>query len=368
MTGTLDVLDGAGPGGLPQDELLADTEELVVCHDRHTGMRAVIALDDTTLGPGLGGVRWMPYPDERSAAAEACRLARVMTLKNALAGIPYGGAKSVILRRPPSDGSPGPERPAVLRAFGGFVARLNGAYIPGVDMGTTVADLAEIGTVVPDVSCDHVDPSPWTALGVFAGIGAAVAEVDGRDPADPSLLAGTRVLVQGAGHVGQALARHLAAAGAAVAVADVDRARAERVAAEVGGTVVDPEAAAGHPCDVWAPCATARVVDAGNVATLGSRIVVGAANDVLAERRCAALLAAHGVTYVPDFLVNAGGVVQIHAVRSGWDQDQLEEAVRRIGDRVHEVLTLARSSGRLPIDVAEELASGQLGRAVGLPA
>jgi len=354
--------------GLLASGLLDDTEELVVCHDRRTGLQAVIAVDDTTLGPGLGGVRWMPYEDEASAAAEATRLARVMTLKNALAGIPYGGAKSVIW----SDRLPaGPDRRATLRAFGSFVARLHGAYVPGVDMGTSVDDLAEIAAVAPDVSCDHEDPSPSTALGVFAGIRAAVAEVDGPG------LAGKTVLVQGAGHVGRALAHCLAGAGALVAVADVDEALAAAVAAEVGGSVVGPEAVTGYRCDVWAPCATARVVRAGNAGNagnpgnagaLGCRIVAGAANDVLAERGCAKVLADHGVTYVPDFLLNAGGVVHIHAVRSGWVPDQLEAAVLNIGDRVHEVLQVARRSGRLPVDVAEQLASSRLGRSIGIPA
>ena len=374
-----DVLDRTRVQGLLRDhELLADTEELVVCHDRRTGLRAVIAVDDTTLGPGLGGVRWTPYPDESAAAAEACRLARVMTLKNALAGIPYGGAKSVILSPPPAAGA---DRQAVLRAFGTFVARLGGAYVPGVDMGTTVDDLAEIAAVAPDVACDHEDPSPWTALGVFAGIRAAVAVVDGAevDGADSEgaqlgrighdgVLAGKTVLVQGAGHVGRSLAHHLADAGAVVAVADVDAGRAGRVAEEVGGTVVAPEAVAGYRCDVWAPCATARVVDAANAGVLGCRIVAGAANDVLAERRCAAMLADHGVTYVPDFLLNAGGVVHIHAVRSAWNVDQLEEAVRNIGDRVQKVLAQARQADRLPVDVAEQRASDRLGRSIGVPA
>jgi leucine dehydrogenase len=349
--------------------VLQAPEELVVCHDRATGLRAVIAVDDTTLGPGLGGVRWMPYPDEPAAVAEACRLARVMTLKNALADLPYGGAKSVILREPSADGPPlDADRRAVMTAFGRFVARLGGAYVPGVDMGTTVDDLAVIGSVAPDVSCDRDDPSPATALGVFVGLRAAVAQRDGREPDDPAGLTGCRVLVQGAGHVGADLGRRLAAAGAIVAVADVDPARAAVLAAEVGGTVVDPDAVATYPCDVWAPCATARVIDADHAAGLGCRIVAGAANDVLAERRAAAVLADQGVTYVPDFLLNAGGVVHIHAVRSGWGDDRLEEAVRKIGGRVHDVLALARASGKLPIDVAEERASARLGRSIGLPA
>src|ERR1035437_3314512 len=223
------------------------TARLAVGHDDATGMQAVIAIDDTTLGPALGGVRWMPYPGMDAAVTEACRLARGMTLKNALAQLPYGGAKSVILSQ---DGEAG--RDSVLRAVGRLVAELDGAYIPGVDMGTTIEDLAVIGTVVPDVACDRADPSPWTALGVDCGIAAAVRHLDDTG------LAGHRVVIQGAGHVGASLAQRLADAGAEVVVCDIDRARSERIAASVGGRSVAPEEVLGVACDVLAPCAQAR--------------------------------------------------------------------------------------------------------------
>lgn len=333
------------------------TEQVAICNDRATGMRAVIAIDDTTLGPGLGGVRWMPYPDQQAAVAEARRLARGMTLKNALAGIPYGGAKAVILRD--DDGA---DRTAVMHAFGRFVKRLGGAYVPGVDMGTTIEDLAEVGRVAPDVSCDHEDPSPWTALGVFAGIRAAVACLDHPD------LKGVRVAVQGAGHVGSALAGLLAVAGADVVVADVDDRRAERLATEVGGRRISTEEVLTFECDVLAPCATARVIDHASLRRLSCRVIAGAANDVLADRSCAAELAARDITYVPDFLLNAGGVVQIHALRSHWSTEQLRWAVLGIGDRAGHVLERAAASGNLPVEVAEDLASERLGRSVTIPA
>ena len=228
-------------------------ETLMLCHDRPTGLSAAIAVDDTTLGPGLGGVRWMPYTSFGAAVEEACRLSQGMTLKNALADIPYGGAKSVIMRREGDGGDPA-WREAQLRAFAGFVSRLGGSYIPGVDMGTSVADLAVIATVAPWVSCNHEDPSPATASGVFHAIAAAVRHELGRD------LSGVRVTVQGAGHVGSALARLLADRGALVGVADVDIRRAHAVARSVGGVVVAPDDALARPCDVFAPCASARVL------------------------------------------------------------------------------------------------------------
>lgn len=332
------------------------TEQIVVCRDRASRTRAVIAIDDTTLGPALGGVRYVAYPNEAAAIAEVRRLARGMTLKNACAEIPYGGGKSVIIKE---DGQ-GP-REDVMRGFGRFVNRLGGAYVPGVDMGTTIDDLATIGQVAPDVSCNHVDPSPYTALGVLAAIQAAA------DVAGFSELEGVRVLVQGAGHVGQSLAQRLAALGAHVLVADVDEARAAAVAKETKGEVVAPEAVTSTECDIFSPCAIARVVHDRNVHTLPCRVIVGAANDVLAHRALDRRLAERGVLYVPDFVANAGGVVQIHAIRAGWDEVTTEQEVLRIGPRVVELLQRSAATGRTPLEVAEDIASERIGRAVQIP-
>jgi leucine dehydrogenase len=329
---------------------------VAIAHDHATGMQAVIAIDDTTRGPGLGGVRWMPYPDLDAAVAEASRLARGMTLKNALAELPYGGAKSVILSH--DDGA---DRASVLRAFGRMVADLRGAYIPGVDMGTSIEDLAVIGSVGAEVACNHEDPSPWTALGAYAAIAAAVRHVDHSE------LDGHRVVVQGAGHVGSSLALRLADAGVEVLVTDIDPDRSERVATSVGGRAVEPEEALAISCDVLAPCAQARVITPANAPILGARIVAGAANDMLSERSCAAELAGAGITYVPDFLLNAGGVIHIHAIRSGWDRRRLGEAVMEIGIRTGEVLERADASGRSPLDIAEEMATDRLGHPVSVP-
>jgi leucine dehydrogenase len=356
---------GEGEGEHLEPQLLqgnGDTlgEELVLCHDRATGLLAVIAIDDTTLGPGLGGVRWMPYPNYASAVVEASRLAQVMTLKNAVAEIPYGGAKSVILREGEAAVQP-QRREAQLLAFGSYVNRLGGAYVPGVDMGTSVADLAVIGTVAPWVSCNHNDPSPATALGVFRSIEAAVRHSLRRD------LSGVRVTVQGTGHVGSALAALLADRDAVVGVADVDSRRAARVAHDVGGFVVAPEEAHALPTDVFAPCASARVLHATAIDELRCALVVGAANDALAERSGAAQLARRGITYVPDFVCNAGGVLQIHAERAGWDASRLGLALDAIGRRTEDLLDESDRSGTLPLAVAEQWASALVGRTVAIP-
>ena len=212
-----------------QKRALEGTEQLVICDDPASGLRAVVAIDDTTLGPGLGGVRWVPYANDEAAIAEVQRLARVMTLKNACAEIPYGGAKSVILSDPAQV-----DRVEVMEAFGRALRTLEGHYVPGVDMGTTVDDLAVIGSVGADVACDREDPSPWTALGVYAGIEAAVQRIDRTD------LSRHRVVIQGAGHVGESLARLVSRQGADVFIADVVDERAQVVAAATGATVIDP--------------------------------------------------------------------------------------------------------------------------------
>ena len=333
-----------------------DTELLVRCYNRATDLTAVVAVDDTTLGPGLGGVRRLPYADEDAMVEEACRLARVMTLKNACADLPYGGAKSVLLRPQPDDVH---LRDVQLRAFGRCVERLGGAYIPGVDMGTTVQDLAVVGEMTRHVACDDEDPSPWTALGVFTGIAAALPAI-GVD------LQGAHVVLQGAGHVGTELARRLAGAGCRLSVADVDAVRARLLAEEVGGELLDPDTAVTTRCDVLAPCATARVIDHTNAEALQCAVVAGGTNDILATPEVAAVLEERCVVYVPDFVINAGGVIHIHTLRERWDAGKLEESVLAIGDRVARLVAEAARSGSTPLRVAEQVASERLGRPITL--
>jgi leucine dehydrogenase len=241
------------------------------------------------------------------------------------------------------------------------VNRLGGTYVPGVDMGTSVADMATIATVSPWASCNHWDPSPATARGVFAATEAAVRHTLGRD------LSGVRVTVQGVGHVGAALAERLAVAGAVVTVADVDRVRAAEVANRVNGRTVDPEVAHTQECDVFAPCASARVLNARTIGDVRSPLIVGAANDVLSERADAELLAQRGITYVPDFVANAGGVIDIHAGRAEWTEEQLTTALAGIGQLTRELLEAADSDRSTPLAIAEAMASVRLGHAVTIP-
>ena len=320
------------------------SEQLVLCRDDALGLRAAIAINDTTLGPGLGGVRCVRYPSDAAAITEAQRLAAAMTLKNAFAGLPYGGGKSVIE-------APGPDtdRRALMQRFGEFVIRTGGAYLPGVDMGTSVKDLQAMADIGADVSCNDEDPSPWTALGVAAAVRATIEHVDQREGIE-----GTRVLIQGAGHVGAALARDLAGDGAEIIVADINAERAAAVAAEVNGRTVAADEVLTTECDVFSPCSVAKVVTAANVDELRCRMLVGAANDTLADDSCADLLAERDITYVPDFVSNAGGVIHIHALRANYTEKRLRGEVLQIGTRTREVLESASGTGQTPLRIATE--------------
>ena len=335
--------------------MFGGAEEVVWCHDWHTGLQAVVAVDDTARGPGLGGIRYARDPNEAAAVREATRLARGMTLKNACAELPYGGAKTVVL-----EGSETAPRRQVMQALGRFLDRLATTYLPGVDMGTSVADLEEMATVAPHIAIEHHDPSPYTAIGVAAATTAALESL-GSD------LARSTVVVLGVGHVGAPLAHLLAAAGASVITADVDTTRAGAVAAAVGGSTVPVAEALTVPCDVLAPCAAAGVINRGTVGDLGCRVVCGAANDTLASREMAFELAAHDVLYVPDFVANAGGVLACHGWLHVCRDEALHRSVTQIGDRVTSILERAKRHGRTPLEVAELDASERLGRPVRVP-
>lgn len=319
------------------------SEQVITCRDDNLGLRAVIAIDDTTLGPGFGGTRWRPYASQGAAVAEAQRLAAAMTLKHALAELPYGGAKSVIMADGPLPDEGSEERTALMRRFGEFIGRTAGMYIPGVDMGTLVSDMQVIRESGARAFCADADPGPYTATGAYAAMRAAVRHELDRD------MAGVRVAVQGAGHVGANLARFAAEDGAQVLIADVDAARARQVADSVGGAVVDPDAVVLSDCDVLAPCAVARVITSEVVPQLRCRIISGAANDTLDRPEVADDLKARGITFVPDFIANAGGVLQVHAGEVGWSDLELDAALQRIGTRVSEVLTEARETDATPI-------------------
>jgi leucine dehydrogenase len=327
-------------------------ERVLICSDRATGLRAIVVIDNTTCGPGLGGVRYHAYPSGAAALSECRRLASAMTFKHAAAELPYGGAKSVIVKHDQTV-----DRATLMRAYGRMVAPLGDEYIPAVDMGTTPEDIAEIGRFVADVECSDEDPAPLTALGVYEGIRAAITHVRGTPE-----LEGIRVAIQGVGHVGVALARLLAADRAELLLADIDAPRAHLLAEELSATVIDNDSYSAVECDVLAPCAVARTVNPETLPGLRCRVVAGAANDVLADPRCAEALDDRGILYVPDFLLNAGGVVALHAKRQGLTRQETIDAVTQIGPRVATVLAKAQGTFTTPLAVAEAMALTRIQR------
>ena len=301
--------------------------------DDSVGMRAIIAVHDTTLGPALGGCRMIAYPTEMAAVEDALRLARGMTYKAALAGLAHGGGKSVILRPQRI-----PDRKALFHAFGRFVEDI-GRYVTAEDSGTGVEDMEAVRTAtkhVTGVSPENGgsgDPSPFTALGVRRGIEACAKVRLGR-----SDIEGLHVLVQGVGHVGYHLCRELHSVGARLTVADVDEKKAARAAEEFGAAVAQTEEVFGLEAEVLAPCALGSGLNDVTVPWLNVPIVAGAANNQLSEPRHGDLLHDRGIVYAPDYAINAGGLINVANETRGYDAATATAQVLTIYDTICEIL------------------------------
>lgn len=328
-------------------------ERAIVAREPSVGYLGIVVVHSTARGPAIGGVRWKRYRDESEALDDAMRLARGMTCKNALAGLPLGGGKSIIVQTgPPSD-----ER--VLPFHARAIEALAGAYVGGVDVGTspeTMRLLRRDTRYVHGLPGGAGDPSPLTARGVAAAMRVAVSR---RWPG--ATLSGKRVMIQGCGAVGSALAELARAEGASVLVSDVDEPRARRVAARVDGVVVAPADALLAACDVLAPCALGGVLDDATVRGLRAAVIVGAANNQLAAARHGDELHARGVLYVPDFVANAGGVINGCVELLGWTREQVDRSVDAIAVTVGDVLDRAERTGVPPSRVAEAMVSERLG-------
>ncbi len=339
-------------------------EQVVFCHDRATGLRAVIALHSTALGPGLGGTRFNPYASEADAVADVLDLSRGMTYKNALAGLDHGGGKAVIIGDPARD-----KTEALLRAYGRFVQSLGGRYVTACDVGTYVADMDIVAR-----ECDFVtgrsesdggagDSSVLTALGVFQGLRAAAEHRWGS-----TSLAGRRVAVAGVGKVGHLLVDHLRADDAHVVVTDVsasalDRVRAAHPEVEVAATTDELLA---RDLDAYAPCALGGALTAEVAQTLTAGVVCGAANNQLAHPQVADVLLRRGITYAPDFVVNSGGVIQVADERHGFSFERARTRTMGIFATTAAVLAGAQSAGIAPSVAAERLAEQRIAEVSGL--
>ncbi len=325
-----------------------DCEQVIAFQNRSAGLRGFLAIHDTTRGPALGGIRLWPYATEADALADALRLARAMTLKTALAELPAGGAKAVLL-----DHS-GLHREQAFEALGCLIESLGGRYLAGPDVGVGAADLDAVGRRTRHVALESApglgDISEMTAIGVWHGLRACL---------DFSELRHTRVAIQGVGNVGRWLGRILHAEGMDLVVADVDTERAHSAAEEFGAYVVAPDEILAVDADVVAPCALGGVIDHEVAARLKARIVCGSANNVLAEPSMAEELAARGILYAPDFLVNAGGVIRGAEFYLLGRADS-RSSLARIYERMQKVLALARDREVSTVAVAEELANAFL--------
>ncbi|MEK7848172.1 MAG: Glu/Leu/Phe/Val dehydrogenase dimerization domain-containing protein, partial [Chloroflexota bacterium] len=282
-------------------------EQVLLCHDAGVGFTAIIAVHDTTLGPALGGVRVWDYQSEDDAILDALRLARAMTFKSAAAGLNLGGGKAVVVGVP----RPG-QREAVFRSLGRFIESLGGRYIATEDVGTSLRDMEHISLETSHVSGLPVamggsgDPSPVTAFGLYHAMRACVEDVSGS----PSLK-GMRVVVQGVGKVGYNLLPYLVKDGASLAISDIREGLAQQVAAEFNARVVPPDKIYDEECDIFSPCALGAVLNKRTIPRLKCRMVCGAANNQLEELEDGSLLEGRGILYAPDFIANAGGVINI---------------------------------------------------------
>jgi leucine dehydrogenase len=348
-------MDGVGKGERMQVfEKLAEFryEQLVFCHDKATGLRAIIAVHDTTLGPALGGCRMYPYPSEEEAIVDVLRLARGMTYKAAASGLNLGGGKSVIIGDPRTGKSE-----ALFRSFGRYIETLGGRYIVAEDVGTSTEDAnfirVETGHVVGvDVTRGGSgDPSPFTALGVLQGMRACVEEVCGT-----TSLEGRTVAVQGVGHVGYHLCRLLHEAGARLIVTDVDAAALGRAVREFGAKPVEPDEILTIPCDVYAPCALGATVNDASLPKLRCRIIAGSANNVLLEARHGEALAERGILYAPDYVINAGGLINVADELEGYNERRATKRVMRIEERIRSIIAISTRDGVATNVAADTLA------------
>ncbi|HHY12037.1 MAG TPA: Glu/Leu/Phe/Val dehydrogenase [Firmicutes bacterium] len=333
-------------------------EQVVFNYDKVSGLKAIIAIHDTTLGPSLGGVRMWPYKSEEEALTDALRLARGMTYKSAAMGLNLGGGKGVIIGDPRKD-----KTEELFRAFGKFVDTLGGRYITAEDVGTTTDDMDIIKCYT-----DHVvglagtsgNPSPVTAFGTFRGMQACARHVFGDEG-----LAGKKVVIQGVGNVGYYLTERLINAGAEVYVADLFPDKIER-AAELGAHVIPPDEVYGQECDIFAPCALGGIINDETVERLKAKIVCGSANNQLLEDEHAKVLASRNILYAPDFVVNGGGLLNVagELTPGGYNREWALSRVSRIYDILLRVFQIAEERGIGTGEAANSLAEDRIRKAL----
>ncbi len=316
-------------------------EQVVFCHNKDVGLKAIIAIHNTTLGPALGGTRMWNYRNEEEALVDVLRLSKGMTYKASAAGLNLGGGKAVIIGDPKTQKTEG-----LFRAFGRFVNSLNGRYITAEDVGTTVHEMEYVFmetswvTGIPKAFGGSGDPSPYTAHGVLMGIKASAKEKLGADS-----LKGVRVAVQGLGNVGFHLVEYLAAEGAEITVADIDMDKVKRVADRFNCRTVAPDQIIFTECDVLAPCALGAIINDQSIQKLKTKVVCGGANNQLAEARHGDMLRELGILYAPDYVTNAGGLMNVFVELEGYSPDRALDKTVQVYDNLMKVFAIAKRDG-----------------------
>ena len=337
----------------------AHHEQVVFCHDGESGLDSIIAIHDTTLGPALGGTRMWPYRSADEALTDVLRLSEGMTYKAAVADLELGGGKAVIIGDSKRD-----KTPELLRAHGRFVDTLGGRYITAEDVGIGVEDMEYVYEETKHVtgirSTPHGsgDPSPVTAYGVYNGIKASARKKLGTDE-----LKGIRVAVQGAGHVGYHLCENLAAEGAVLTICDIDEDRVGKVVADFGATPVGSDAIYDVECDVFAPCALGAIINDGTLRRLRCSIVAGAANNQLEEDRHGDALDAKGILYAPDYVINAGGLINVYGELVGYGLETAKEKARGIYGTLLSIYDIAEEEAIPTYRAADRLARERIRKA-----
>jgi leucine dehydrogenase len=344
-----------------------DDHELVqLVHDRASGLTAIIALHSTHLGPGAGGTRFWHYAEPKDAMRDALRLSRGMSYKNAMAGLPMGGGKAVILA-----GKHRAKTPEMLAAFGDAVEALGGRYVTAEDVGISEADMVAVSRRTAHVSGLPVqgegaaggDPGPFTAMGIYHGIRAAVRHKLGKTGVE-----GVHVAIQGTGSVGGGVARLLAKDGAKLTLSDINEDRANALADELGGEFVAPDAIMSVACDVFSPNALGAILDDEGIARLEAPIVAGGANNQLARAGHGEKLAARGILYAPDYVINAGGIISVAMEylckrdSAPCDINEVRKRIAQIPERLEEIWRQSDATGISPDVVADRMAQKLIGR------
>jgi len=337
-------------------------EQVVFCRDDDVGLRAIIAVHDSTLGQALGGCRLYPYNSEEEAVRDVLRLSRGMTYKAAVAGLDLGGGKSVII------GDPGIKSEALFRSFGRFVQSLNGRYITAEDMNTTVEDMSHIRRETEWVTGQAAylggsgDPSPVTAWGTFHGIRACLEVVFGSPD-----VSGKKIAIQGCGSVGRYLASYLSEGGAELFYTDISPERVQRCIDTYGGTAVSGDEWYALEVDVLAPCAVGGIINQSTIPLLRAPIIAGGANNQLDDEVLdAESLAERGITYAPDYVINAGGLVNVCAELRGLPREQAMEQASNIFVTVKDVINKAKSEGTTSIQASNRIAEERIEAVAGV--